>query len=323
MTNVLDRDHLREISCSVCKRQWFTADSDSAMTDFHNHLSGTRSRPFCLDDEGNKCSAEQRLKYHNRSIVCRNSDGDEKTFDIDKLSEQVGFRRQRWPVELLTKPFVVDGNNGIVTFCKEFRYLGSIINSEASDSDDVASRCSAARKVFGALSKKIFRNRSIRMKAKRGVYEALVLSLMLYGCESWALTNADLRRLESTHNYCVRTICGKTLWHVRMHGLSMKDLFRRSKIAPLRDWLHCRQLQWLGHIARMDDSRYPRLFLSTYVKNETGDRFMKRPIYGETISAVIKERLGTNTNWFQIAQNRFKWRSTTRIACNMDLPTSE
>ena len=66
---VLDRHPLREISCSVCKRQWFTADSDSAMTDFLNHLSVSsknsdlRSRYIGRDRRFRSCTFARRWYF--------------------------------------------------------------------------------------------------------------------------------------------------------------------------------------------------------------------------------------------------------------------
>ena len=315
---VIDRHALMEndFHCSECGASW-PAGSGGLRTHL---LRGTRTRGLCPET---MLPPDRSLRPMHRQVVCRNPDGVERTFDIDTITEQSGFRKERWPVEYLTAPFAVDDDNGVVTFCKEFRYLGSVATADADDTADVKSRCSAARRAFGALSEKIFRNRSVKLKAKRGAYEALVLSLMLYGCECWALTKADLARLEATHNACVRTICGMTMWHHKTFKVSMEDLFKKSRIAPLQDWLHCRQLQWLGHVARMDESRLPRRFLSTFVENSISHRSTTRPTYGQTIKATVAERLGDDVDWFELAQDRAKWRLTTREACNMDPPAMD
>jgi hypothetical protein len=80
--------------------------------------------------------------------------------------------------------FDVDGLGGCVQYVKEFKYLDSIIHSSLDSIHDVQARLKSASKVFGAL-RKVFTNKSIAVKAKGTLYNALVMSILLYGCESW------------------------------------------------------------------------------------------------------------------------------------------
>jgi hypothetical protein len=43
-------------------------------------------------------------------------------------------------------------------------------------------------------------------KAKSAIYESLILSNCLYGCESWCLTEKLYSKLRQFHARCVRTI---------------------------------------------------------------------------------------------------------------------
>jgi len=47
--------------------------------------------------------------------------------------------------------------------------------------------------------------------AKSAVYQALILNLLFYGSECWALSSQMLKRLCSFHRRCVRTMCGCSL----------------------------------------------------------------------------------------------------------------
>ena len=63
----------------------------------------------------------------------------------------------------------------------------------ARDGDDAAAvpvdaRVESVGKAFGALRACVFASTSISNKAKKAVYEAIVLSTVLYGCETWSLT---------------------------------------------------------------------------------------------------------------------------------------
>ena len=69
--------------------------------------------------------------------------------------------------------------------------------------------CTKASRSFGALRSAVFGNRHISVSTKTHVYSAVVLSTLLYGCESWAVKATDTRRLSVFHNRCARFILGR------------------------------------------------------------------------------------------------------------------
>ena len=78
-------------------------------------------------------------------------------------------------------------NGRFIPVISEFRYLGSYISRDGTDTKDVRARINSAARAFGALSKCIFQSRHVKRDAKRAVYERLILSICLYGCESTEL----------------------------------------------------------------------------------------------------------------------------------------
>ena len=72
----------------------------------------------------------------------------------------------------------------------------------------VSCRIARASKAFGCLKEPVFLNRTLSTDTKRAVYKAVVVSILLYGAETWTLKAPDVRRLNSFHNRCVRTILG-------------------------------------------------------------------------------------------------------------------
>ncbi len=85
---------------------------------------------------------------------------------------------------------------GFVDFTKEFKYLGSIIDSLLTSDADVDMRIKAATSAFGAL-KKILTSLSVDLRVKERIYNALVLSILLYGSEAWCLREYLFNRLRS------------------------------------------------------------------------------------------------------------------------------
>ena len=67
----------------------------------------------------------------------------------------------------------------------EFVYLGSTIARDCSDGEDVKSRIDKAGDAFGALRKSLLSSGHVSYAAKKFVYTRLVLTILLYGSESW------------------------------------------------------------------------------------------------------------------------------------------
>ena len=106
-------------------------------------------------------------------------------------------------------PIHVDG--GLVHFTNRFVYLGSIISSDLADDAECGARIAAAVGAFGCLRACIFSEPLVDLRAKSAAYKALILNLLFYGNECWALSSHMVKRLRSFHRRCVRTMCGCSL----------------------------------------------------------------------------------------------------------------
>ena len=56
-----------------------------------------------------------------------------------------------------------------------FKYLGSIVSNDTSPDAEITSRIGKATSAFGRLTKRLWRNRNIRVDTKVSVYKAAVL----------------------------------------------------------------------------------------------------------------------------------------------------
>jgi len=74
--------------------------------------------------------------------------------------------------------------------------------------EDVKSRIAKDSRAFGSLRVPVSSNSNLSVPIKRVVYKAAVLSVLLYGVEMWTFKAEHVRRLNASHNKCVRTILG-------------------------------------------------------------------------------------------------------------------
>jgi len=84
-----------------------------------------------------------------------------------------------------------------IEFCQEYKYLGVIFYTSGTDDKEIRSRVIQARKCRACLNG-ILRSKDIRKERKLNIYNALIKSSLLYGSETWRLTENNKRRVEAT-----------------------------------------------------------------------------------------------------------------------------
>ena len=207
-----------------------------------------------------------------------------------------------------TDSLPVQLDEGPVEIVKSFTYLGSNITDDGEVSEEVKCRIIKAARAFGCLRKAIFQNRHISVDTKRKVYRAAVLSVLLYGAETWTIKTDSLKRLSVFHNRCIRTIMGVTRYQQWKERLSSKRIAKACGMEETLEHLLIRQrLRWLGHLARMDPCRIPKQLLF-------GELEKKRPSHGtkrrwrDVVSSDLK-RVDVSDGWYNQAQDRRAWKA--------------
>ena len=71
-------------------------------------------------------------------------------------------------------------------------------------------RIGSAMSAFGALKETVFGSKESSRKARMEVYNAMVVPMMTYGCESWALKEREKARLQATEMSVLRKVAGVT-----------------------------------------------------------------------------------------------------------------
>ena len=81
----------------------------------------------------------------------------------------------------------------------EFPYLGLRIESSGRMMLDVEKRIAQESRAFGALKKLVLLDKHLNISTKRKIYQACVLSVLLYGSKCWTPLKKNLKRLDSFH----------------------------------------------------------------------------------------------------------------------------
>ena len=193
-----------------------------------------------------------------------------------------------------------------------FTYLGSTISSCLSLDTELNTRIGKAAAAMSRLAKRVWTNPMLTINTKMRVYQACVLSTLLYGSESWTLYTHQECRLNSYHLRNLRRILGIT-WQDR---ISNKDVLSRAGMPSVFAMLSQRRLRWLGHVSRMQDGRIPKIML--YGELETGSRRTGRPVlrYKDVCKRDMKAGNIDPANWEAAAEDRNKWMRDVKESIN-------
>ena len=135
--------------------------------------------------------------------------------------------------------------------------MGSNLSFSGDLTNEIQRRISLASSAFGRMSKRVFGNQDLTIHTKIAVYDAVVISTILYGCETWVPYRRNIRLLESLHIRRLQLILGLRLWHKVTHS----EIRSSARIPSIESMLLHRQLRWLGHVIRMPHSRLPHCVL--------------------------------------------------------------
>ena len=104
---------------------------------------------------------------------------------------------------------------------------------------------------------------SVDIHSKYLIFCAIPVNLLLWGCESWALRETMLTKLEVFFHHSIRRILDITITQVideRIRNESVRMRFCR--IPSIRNLLAKRQLTFIGKVVRNSDNQIPTRLLT-------------------------------------------------------------
>ena len=106
------------------------------------------------------------------------------------------------------------------------------------------SYCLIGRKVMTNLDS-IFKSRDITLPTKVHLVNAMVFTVVMYGCESWTIKKAESRRIDGSELWCWRRLL-RVPWTARRSNQSiLKEISPGCLLEGLMLKL---KLQYFGHL---------------------------------------------------------------------------
>ena len=187
-----------------------------------------------------------------------------------------------------------------------FKYLGSHISANCHLDDEIHFRLQQANCAFGRLRQRVFQNRNISLKTKVQVYNAIVLTSLLYGSETWTLYQHHLRSLEQFHMRSLRRIL-EISWKDKVPDIKVLE---KTNSVSLENTIYRSQLRWIGHVVRMDDDRLPKQLLYGELAQGKRNAGGQKKRYRDQTLRILKTCQIDHKQLEELANNRTNWRST-------------
>ena len=193
---------------------------------------------------------------------------------------------------------------------KNTKKVGTLIG----DTEDVQRRKPLSTAALAKLQNVWVRGDKLKKKTKLKLYRALVKSVLTYNCSTWALTQAEEKKLDAFHRKQLKRVVG-IRYPVK---ITNKALYKQCNERPLSLFVLENKWRLFGHKLRRDREIPANKAMEGFFIPQ-GDKYRGRPI--TTLPVVLNNdlsRLESNTyglktfkdieNLKKIAEQRDEWR---------------
>ncbi len=200
-------------------------------------------------------------------------------------------------------------DNETVKIVDDFKYLGSHM---ASTDKDISARIALAWVAFVKI-RTILTSRKASIQLRMRFFNAACISILLYGCESWVLSEQQSNKLDVFARTCYRIMLG--IRQSEVHMTNEQLYAEADNQRPITETIRMRQLQFTGHCLRMPIDEPANIYV-LYTSNiaPTHRRGAPRKRYLDQISEYLCSDKTIKYNAIEIAEFAKDKKNWRRIA---------
>ena len=146
----------------------------------------------------------------------------------------------------------------------DFIFLDSKITADGDCNHEIKRHVLHGRKAMTHLDS-ILKSRDITLPTKVRLVKAIVFSVVIYGCESWAIKKAVRQRIDAFELWCWGRLL-RVAWTARSNQSILKEISPEYSLEGLMLKL---KLQYFGRLMRRTDSFGKILMLGKIEKRRT------------------------------------------------------
>ena len=128
-----------------------------------------------------------------------------------------------------------------------FTYLGAQMTKDGGGTLDIKMRTALAYASFNRLNK-VWNAGDISKKTKTTLFKTLVLSVLLYGCETWKMTKEEEKKLDIFQTKRLRRIY-RIRWQ---QHVTNKEVLEMAGADAISEEVRMKRWYWIGHVLRKE-----------------------------------------------------------------------
>ena len=144
---------------------------------------------------------------HPDCEILLNANKNELLMKVKEETEKVGLKLNIQKTKIMatgpTTSWEIDGET--METVSDFIFWGSKITADGDCSHEIKRCLLLGRKVMINLDS-ILKSRNITLPTKVRLVKAMVFPVVMYGCESWTVKNAECRRIDAFELWCWRRL---------------------------------------------------------------------------------------------------------------------
>ena len=187
------------------------------------------------------------LRYaDDTTVMAENEELKSLLMKVKEESEKVGLKLNIQKTKIMasgpTTSWQIDGET--METVRDFIFLGSSITANGDCSHEIK-RCFFLRRKVMTNLESILKSRDITLPTKVRLVKSMVLPVVMYECESWAIKKAECQRIDTFELWCWRRLL-RVPWTARRSNQSiLKEIHPEYSLEGLMLKL---KLQYFSHL---------------------------------------------------------------------------
>lgn len=185
-----------------------------------------------------------------------------------------------------------------IEYVNEYIYLGQLISTKDTMQKEIDRRITNSWKRYWSLSE-VMKDKDMPIKEKRKIYNTCILPCLSYGCQTWALNEKQLKRIQVCQNGMERSVIGVK----RRDKVRLEHIKRKTKFKNIHTVYKSLKWKWTGHMLREGIEKWTRLVTEWYPRDSKRSKGRQTKRWEDDMKKIA------GPEWTRTAKDRTKWKA--------------